>query len=427
MARYDRIAPLRAPARAQVFSGWKIFLDLEGRERDAEVGRRARVRFLALRPLLRVLRVGLANVTRASLERQIDAAREELGQLPARDYERGRMAALLHALREQAYGAAADASLEIGAAAQDAGHEHAAREFYAAAAELATRERLPAQAARATYRLGLLELGTGRREHAAELLRGAAARALDAGEQVTQARALTALAALHRSLGSNADAEAIGLELMHLCRSAQDPAARGAAAAALARRELHAGSAEQALELAWTAVRCADDEADRTALLCELGVAFARLGLRDASERCFRIALARASDDADRLRTRSAHARAAAEAGAAGEFRSRRAGLLAQLGTATASAAAAEAHLDLARGALRVPDAELARDHLRATIALAKRHNLHDALSAAEELIGAVERAVELATPPLDRPGAIANRIAAALEAATSSLVPAGG
>ena len=63
MARYDRIAPIPIPAREAAFPGWLMLRDLAGRERDPELARRARLRFLALRPLLRVLlEVGLSIV-----------------------------------------------------------------------------------------------------------------------------------------------------------------------------------------------------------------------------------------------------------------------------------------------------------------------------------------------------------------------------
>ena len=65
MARYDRIAPIAAPARAAAFPGWLVLRDLQGRERDAELARRARLRFLALRPLRRVLALGLEGVSAA--------------------------------------------------------------------------------------------------------------------------------------------------------------------------------------------------------------------------------------------------------------------------------------------------------------------------------------------------------------------------
>src|SRR5512146_336551 len=96
MARYDRIAPLSAPSRENTFPGWPVLRDLEGIDRDAELARSARLRFLVLRPVRRLLDRGIANVGRDSYLQQIETVREELGYLPARDVERARLARFLH-------------------------------------------------------------------------------------------------------------------------------------------------------------------------------------------------------------------------------------------------------------------------------------------------------------------------------------------
>ena len=96
MARYDRIAPLTAPRREGSFPGWLVLRDIEGNDRDVEAARRARLRFLALRPVSRLLDRGVDGVGRESYLSQIEAVREELGYLPARDIERARLARFLH-------------------------------------------------------------------------------------------------------------------------------------------------------------------------------------------------------------------------------------------------------------------------------------------------------------------------------------------
>src|SRR5687768_13984922 len=100
MARYDRIAPLTPPARDTAFPAWQILRDLDGIDRDAELARRARLRFLAIRPLRRLLDRGNA-VGRESYRAQIEAVREELGYLPSRDIERVRLARFLHSIEER--------------------------------------------------------------------------------------------------------------------------------------------------------------------------------------------------------------------------------------------------------------------------------------------------------------------------------------
>src|SRR5437660_5201543 len=99
MARYDRIAPLTAPARNEALPGWLALRDLDGRERDTELGRRARLRFLAVRMVRRLIREGFERVPSESFERQIEGVREELGQLATRDVERTKLADLLHVLQ----------------------------------------------------------------------------------------------------------------------------------------------------------------------------------------------------------------------------------------------------------------------------------------------------------------------------------------
>ncbi len=64
MARYDRIAPLTTPERDHAFPGWPVLRDIEGQDRDSDVCRRARLRFLALSPARRVVyaRLNLTSI-----------------------------------------------------------------------------------------------------------------------------------------------------------------------------------------------------------------------------------------------------------------------------------------------------------------------------------------------------------------------------
>lgn len=141
MARYDRIARIDPPERDQAFTGWLALRDLAGRERDSQLGRRARLRFLAVRLVHRLIRNGRA-VDMRSLRQQCDAVREELGQLPARDPERERLAALLTEVRSLDMASIVRATLELAGAGRADGHRFAAEEFYRASLELATAHRL---------------------------------------------------------------------------------------------------------------------------------------------------------------------------------------------------------------------------------------------------------------------------------------------
>ncbi len=137
MARYDRIAALNSPDRSHAYSGWSVFRDLEGRDRDPDLARRARLRFLALRLVRRLIDQGIDTVPVESFERQIESVREELGLLPARDPERARIAEFLHRVRGRTPIEVATATLDMGEAAEAAHHEYAAEEFYHAALDLA--------------------------------------------------------------------------------------------------------------------------------------------------------------------------------------------------------------------------------------------------------------------------------------------------
>lgn len=127
MARYDRIAPLNSPARDAAFPGWPVLRDLEGQDRDADVCRRARLRFLALRPVRRLIDVG--TVSAESYNKQLEAVREELGSLSARDVERARVTRFLRHVEDRDPKRLVTALLEFAEQANDAGHVHAAEEY----------------------------------------------------------------------------------------------------------------------------------------------------------------------------------------------------------------------------------------------------------------------------------------------------------
>lgn len=141
MARYDRIARIEPPRREDAYTGWLAVRDLEGRERDTDLGRRARLRFLAVRLIHRLIRHG-SDLDRDSLQQQCDTAREELGQLPSRDPERERLAGFLKEVPTLDMATIVANTLALADAARSAGHPFAAEEFYHAAVALAERHDL---------------------------------------------------------------------------------------------------------------------------------------------------------------------------------------------------------------------------------------------------------------------------------------------
>jgi hypothetical protein len=136
MARYDRIAPLTSPVRDHAFPAWPVLRDIEGQDRDADVCRRARLRFLALRPVRRTLDGTGSEITEESYGRQLAIVRDELNSLPARDVERVRVTRFLKQVEDRDEQRVVHALLEYSEQAYAAGHVHAAEEF-ALTAEIA--------------------------------------------------------------------------------------------------------------------------------------------------------------------------------------------------------------------------------------------------------------------------------------------------
>lgn len=165
MARYDRIARIAPPQRDHAYAGWLTLRDLEGRERDGDLGRRSRLRFLAVRLVHRLIDQG-TGVDQDSLRRQCDGVREELGQLSSRDPERQRLAELLNAVPALDIGDIVRATLKLAETSRDGEHWSAAEEFYRASVELAEAN-------------GLVELGSEGRSGLREL-QMRAGRSLDA-------------------------------------------------------------------------------------------------------------------------------------------------------------------------------------------------------------------------------------------------------
>lgn len=156
MARYDRIARIDPPGRDDAFTGWLAVRDLAERERDTELGRRARLRFLAARLIQRLIRHG-DGIDADSLQQQCNAIREELGQLPSRDSERQLLAELLKHVPERNAEAITQAGLDLANAIRDGGARYAAEEFYRTCMGLAEVNGLEDLRSQSAYGLEALE------------------------------------------------------------------------------------------------------------------------------------------------------------------------------------------------------------------------------------------------------------------------------
>ena len=420
MARYDRIAPLAVPVRDRVFAGWPVFRDLDGK-RDIDLGRRTKLRFMAYRPLRRLLDHGIADIPAASFEKQLHTVQEELGILSPRDAERIQLGAYLKLLRQRTPESTVEAALLAGALAEQRGHNHAAGEFYGAALEAALQHSLAGERIRVQIRLARFADATG----------GAGA---DAALQD----------ALERS-GSLPD-EALRIEVLE-CAAYMDPGARAAArdemaalaargssmevragaAAALARLEISAGNIAQALEVCWHSFIALTDTDQLFAAGRTLAAALSRMGQRAAADLCLQRAEADAHASEQLLRLQIDAACNAGHAGESELFYERRADLLDRLEDARIeSVFFAEAHLDLAAAALDCQSPDFARDHLRHAIEVARQSQRVRALDRAEALLSRLEEPDIAPTRPIPDERGAARRIAAAL-VALSTPVPAAG
>lgn len=392
MARYDRIAPLPAPARDSAFPAWLVLRDIEGSDRDVEVARRARLRFLAIRPVIRLLDRGFDGVSRESYLAQLEAVREELGYLPPRDVERARLARFLHQVEERDAARVVIGTLEMADACSVAGQTFGAEEYALTAIGLAAangNQRLLGIAHAVVARIYRLR-GEFADADANALKAAAIAQAVAEATDLVHARAELALSAAAQG---NADARQILLDTLTEMRAARDTQAEALAEAKLCECSLVLGNPSVALEHGWPALRQLEDLRERALLLEHVAAAFARLGLHKAAERCYTMVAQRGVDPSLRTRARAAQAVEAASAGSAPLFRERRAALLNDSAEWSADPRiAALVHLELGRGCVMTSDTDFARDHLRDALMLARRHGLAAILTRAEEVLTALEQ-----------------------------------
>jgi tetratricopeptide (TPR) repeat protein len=393
MARYDRIAPLNAPAREGAFPGWLVLRDIEGNDRDIEGARRARLRFLALRPVSRLLERGVEGISRESYLAQIEAVREELGYLPARDVERARLARFLHHVEDRDASRVTSATLEMADACAAAGQTHGAEEYAMTAAGLAAAhadERLHGVAHTTLARVYRTRGQLDDAERSANTAIAIAER-LSQHTDLVQARAELALVAVAR--GAREGSVRILHDTLQQMRAAGDAQAAALTEAKLCACGLALGEPSAALEHGWSALRQLDDLRERAILLENVAIAFSRVGLHRASERCYSMVAQRGVDPTLRARARAAQAVESAAGGSAAVFRERRSALINDAAEWSADPRiAAFVHLELGRGCVIASDLDFARDHLRDAISIARRHNLGDILARAEEVLTALEK-----------------------------------
>jgi tetratricopeptide (TPR) repeat protein len=427
MARYDRIARLDPPSRARAFPGWAALADLEGRERDGEAGRRARLRFLVLRPVLRMVARGVDGLDPGSFNQQLEGARAELGHLHRADPERGRLADFLDALANGSQEAVARATTSLARSFEQAGHGHAAEEYYLTAMELAEAHGLGA--ARLSALRGLEGLyATETRWHGAlELLDAVLDNAESAGDGEAWGAAMAAAARVRWRAGATEEARALIDRVAARARTdGGDPGLGVLAATALCDFELAGGRPDAALEAGWRALELGPrDRGERHRVLLSLAAAFRQVGLPDAADACYRMVSDDAPDPTVQTEAQVERAVLAAENGDADLFRARRLAVLEEFDQ-TEPFGAAVMHAGLGRGAMLVGDLDDARDHARAAVTGARAAGGAGA-GKAEALLTSIERATEhaMAAETLN-PSASARAIARRIESLERTPVSAG-
>ena len=421
MARYDRIAPLAAPVRDRVFAGWPLLRDLDGK-RDADLGRRTKLRFMAYRPLRRLLDHGITGVPVASFERQLDTVQEELGILNPRDPERIRLAAFLQLLRRRSPESTVAAALLAGVLAEDRGYNHAAGEFYGAALEAALQHSLAEERVRAQLRLAHFADATGG-DGVREALADAREVSATLPDEALRIEVLESLA----SIDPESHAASARDEIAALAARGSNLEVRARAAAVRARLDMAAGNVARALEVCWHSFIALTDGNQRLQAARTLAAALSRMGQRGAADLCLQRAEADAQAPETLFRLQVDAVCITGHAGEAELFHERRSGLLPQLEYSRSECVAfIESHLDLAAAALDCQSVDFARDHLRHAIEVARQRQRARALMRAESLLSRLEEPQVAAPQAIPDERGVARRIAAAL-AALSTPVPASG
>lgn len=422
MARYDRIARIPPPQREQALPGWFTLRDLEGREREPELGRRARLRYLAIRPVLRLLQHGLEGGTAESVSLQVDAVRQELSQLPTRDPERERLARYLREIGGPSPSGLARATLDVGQAAEAAGHRYAAEEFYQAALELALAHSLADHHIIALRLLGRVLRERAEWGPARSALEESAALADRAGDSLAWSRAMEGLAAVDLRAGKP-DRARRTLEAIEERAVEAGGEILAVARAGRCALELAEHRTDEALLAGWEAISLltpADEH--RNGVLLNMAAAFRRQGLYEPAATCYEIVIRWAAWAEHRAEARMERAVVAAEAGDEARFMERRKELLESLDR-NDRYLAAMLDLGLGRGALLVGNEDVALQHLRQAISAARDMEATEILDRSEELLTALETGRRPDVPRSGAASAEARKVGERLERLAPELV----
>ncbi len=427
MARYDRIARLDCPQRSHAFPAWLALRDLAGRERDPELNRRTRLRFLVLRPVHRLLAHGFGSVGKRSMDQQLACVRAELARLAHADRERRALARCLDTMASLSYEELPADLIAAGAMIEAAGHTYGAEEYYLTALEVSRRLGLASARLMAARSLG--RVYGARREWTAarERLEAAVADAEAQGDPDTLEETLRELVMVLIEAGDLEAADGAVAMIGQGDEPAADGNVDGVRAAALCAIALASGQVERALESGWRAIEhLRPGTPSHSRVLLDLATGFRRHGLREAAEACYLMVTRAHPDLGLTSEARIQHALVAAEAGDRPAFQLRREELASAQREMDRHRAAAM-HIALSRGAMLVGDLDGARAHLHQASEMAREEGLEDTAADVETLAPTLEERPKAEIPANNpQPSDAVRSIAARIESLSQDLVPSG-
>ncbi|MGH7443305.1 MAG: tetratricopeptide repeat protein, partial [Longimicrobiales bacterium] len=368
MARYDRIAALPIPDRDQAIPAWSVMRELAGRERESDAAGRARLYFIALRPVRRLTDRDFA-VSDESHDRQLAQVRVEIDSMPASAPERGRLRVYLSAVGTRLPERVATATLDIAALAETRSLYEAAEE-YALTALAAARHANPGVEARALTVLARLARETGRWETA--LAHGE--RAVELASAISfrspWANAVTELATLHHARGEHAAGAGLLAAVRKRVAEWKDEPLLADAAEALAVTALAARLPEVAVHEGWFALHRIGDPDRRRRLLINIAEGLRGLHLHDGADACYAALAQAALGTGERASALVGRAAVAAEAGQTTAFRERHDTAMNEV-VALVRTQQARLLVELGRACLLSGEAERALGHAAAACELA--------------------------------------------------------
>lgn len=383
---------------ADRFAAWPILKDIEGHEKDDEVNRRISCRFLVARVVRAILDDDLAT-DREALDHQVDCVRRELGEQFRDDPERPLWERVLAAVEADERADFARSVLDLGVHVEELGHLSGARELYRSAYEAsmavgAEHEALDAArfAGRAWRRSSDWDRSLGWYGVARSL-----ARAL--GDPAREALAVDGTAKVHKERGNLPRARQLLDEALVLALESGDSFAIGATYHDLGAVVGMAGCYEEAIRMAWLAVRHYETDQDRLSALTLLAGVLADAGELGAAESAYAVVARRVKSQVYRLYALSGYARVAGLRLQRAEFE-RRLSLLEAAGFREGPAAFQAGHwMDRGDAYRKLGDFAEGRRCYENAIDLAEAHKLGQFIIQAEEAIRAID-GLELCEAP---------------------------